>query len=145
MCTLTQTSGLYTKMLGFNSFFSVQACRQGLVQHLEHLLFYGADMDVQNASGNTALHVCALHNRVSNRNYSDKQCFQLGVFMQFFFWIKHFWRQIAVKMSVIAAGGLKGYCSLKIGGGATVTVFLLCYKWRYTWNWHCQLQYAHAS
>lgn len=75
-------------MLGFNSFFSVQACRQGLVQHLEHLLFYGADMDVQNASGNTALHVCALHNRVSNRNYSDKQCFQLGFFMQFFFWIK---------------------------------------------------------
>ncbi|XP_048766233.2 SH3 and multiple ankyrin repeat domains protein 3-like isoform X2 [Ostrea edulis] len=41
------------------------ACRQGLVQHLEHLLFYGADMDVQNASGNTALHVCALHNRES--------------------------------------------------------------------------------
>lgn len=29
-----------------------------------------------------------------------------------------------MKMSVIAAGGLKGYCSLKIGGGATVTVCL---------------------
>lgn len=94
------------------------------MQHLEHLLFYGADMDVQNASGNTALHVCALHNRVSNRNYNDKQCFQLGFYMQFSFCIKQFWRHIAVKMSVIAAGGLKGYFSLKIGGGATVTVCL---------------------
>ncbi|XP_051979068.1 SH3 and multiple ankyrin repeat domains protein 2-like [Xyrauchen texanus] len=38
-----------------------QACRYGHVQHLEHLLFYGADMHVQNASGNTALHICALY------------------------------------------------------------------------------------
>ncbi|KAI5616172.1 SH3 and multiple ankyrin repeat domains protein 2 isoform X2, partial [Silurus asotus] len=38
-----------------------QACRYGHVQHLEHLLFYGADMRVQNASGNTALHICALY------------------------------------------------------------------------------------
>ncbi|XP_062403320.1 SH3 and multiple ankyrin repeat domains protein 2b [Sardina pilchardus] len=38
-----------------------QACRYGHVQHLEHLLFYGADMSVQNASGNTALHICALY------------------------------------------------------------------------------------
>ncbi|NXB53065.1 SHAN3 protein, partial [Leucopsar rothschildi] len=37
-----------------------QACRYGHVQHLEHLLFYGADMTAQNASGNTALHICAL-------------------------------------------------------------------------------------
>lgn len=42
-----------------------QACRYGHVQHLEHLLFYGADMTAQNASGNTALHVCALYNQVS--------------------------------------------------------------------------------
>lgn len=41
-----------------------QACRFGHVQHLEHLLFYGADMGAQNASGNTALHVCALYNQV---------------------------------------------------------------------------------
>lgn len=41
-----------------------QACRYGHVQHLEHLLFYGADMTSQNASGNTALHVCALYNQV---------------------------------------------------------------------------------
>lgn len=41
-----------------------QACRYGHVQHLEHLLFYGADMSAQNASGNTALHVCALYNQV---------------------------------------------------------------------------------
>lgn len=43
---------------------SAQACRYGHVQHLEHLLFYGADMTAQNASGNTALHVCALYNQV---------------------------------------------------------------------------------
>lgn len=42
-------------------FFS-QACRNKLVQHLEHLLFYGADMNAQNASGNTPLHVCAVNN-----------------------------------------------------------------------------------
>ncbi|XP_034040469.1 SH3 and multiple ankyrin repeat domains protein 2b [Thalassophryne amazonica] len=40
-----------------------QACRHGHVQHLEHLLFYGADMRAQNASGNTALHICALYNQ----------------------------------------------------------------------------------
>ncbi|XP_028934453.1 SH3 and multiple ankyrin repeat domains protein 3 isoform X2 [Ornithorhynchus anatinus] len=42
-----------------------QACRYGHVQHLEHLLFYGADMQAQNASGNTALHICALYNQES--------------------------------------------------------------------------------
>lgn len=42
-----------------------QACRYGNVQHLEHLLFYGADMGSQNASGNTALHLCALYNQDS--------------------------------------------------------------------------------
>ncbi|KAJ8002694.1 hypothetical protein DPEC_G00161590 [Dallia pectoralis] len=40
-----------------------QACRYGHVQHVEHLLFYGADISVQNASGNTALHICALYNQ----------------------------------------------------------------------------------
>lgn len=43
---------------------SPQACRFGHVQHLEHLLFYGANMGAQNASGNTALHICALYNQV---------------------------------------------------------------------------------
>ncbi|XP_029615126.1 SH3 and multiple ankyrin repeat domains protein 2 isoform X5 [Salmo trutta] len=38
-----------------------QACRYGHVHHLEQLLFYGADMGVMNASGNTALHICALY------------------------------------------------------------------------------------
>ncbi|XP_069128290.1 SH3 and multiple ankyrin repeat domains protein 2-like isoform X7 [Argopecten irradians] len=42
-----------------------QACHNGLVQHLEYLLSYGADMDIQNASGNTALHVCAINNQES--------------------------------------------------------------------------------
>ncbi|XP_046439349.1 SH3 and multiple ankyrin repeat domains protein 3-like isoform X6 [Daphnia pulex] len=40
-----------------------QACRNGLVQHLENLLFYGADMNAKNASGNTPLHVCAVDNQ----------------------------------------------------------------------------------
>lgn len=35
------------------------------MQHLEHLLFYGADMNAQNASGNTPLHVCAVNNQES--------------------------------------------------------------------------------
>ncbi|XP_064627381.1 SH3 and multiple ankyrin repeat domains protein 2-like isoform X2 [Lineus longissimus] len=42
-----------------------QACRFGRVQHLEHLVFYGADMDVQNSSGNTPLHVSAVNNQES--------------------------------------------------------------------------------
>ncbi|XP_036367126.1 protein shank isoform X2 [Octopus sinensis] len=42
-----------------------QACRSGKVQILEHLIYYGADMDVQNASGNTPLHVCAVTNQES--------------------------------------------------------------------------------
>ena len=54
----------------------VQACRFGNVQHLEHLLFYGADMSSQNASGNTALHLCALYNQVTdeNRLFSHQFC-----------------------------------------------------------------------
>lgn len=42
-----------------------QACRTGLLQHLEHLLFYGADMNARNASGNTPLHVCAVNSQES--------------------------------------------------------------------------------
>ncbi|KAM4623881.1 SH3 and multiple ankyrin repeat domains protein 1-like [Polymixia lowei] len=42
-----------------------KACQNGFAQHLEHLLFYGADTMSQNASGNTALHVCALYNQES--------------------------------------------------------------------------------
>ncbi|XP_072351071.1 SH3 and multiple ankyrin repeat domains protein 2-like, partial [Scyliorhinus torazame] len=40
-----------------------QACHHGHAQHLEHLLFYGAEINSLNASGNTALHLCALYNR----------------------------------------------------------------------------------
>ena len=43
---------------------SPQACQRGHPQHLEHLLFYGAEPGAQNASGNTALHICALYNKV---------------------------------------------------------------------------------
>ncbi|XP_026326995.1 SH3 and multiple ankyrin repeat domains protein 3 isoform X2 [Hyposmocoma kahamanoa] len=42
-----------------------QACRNGLIQHLDHLLFYGADMNGRNASGNTPLHVCAVNGQDS--------------------------------------------------------------------------------
>uniref|UniRef100_A0AAQ5ZX46 SH3 and multiple ankyrin repeat domains 1 n=3 Tax=Amphiprion ocellaris TaxID=80972 RepID=A0AAQ5ZX46_AMPOC len=42
-----------------------KACQNGFAQHLEHLLFYGADTTSQNASGNTALHICALYNKES--------------------------------------------------------------------------------
>lgn len=43
----------------------MQACKLGLLQHLEHLLFYGADMNSQNATGNTPLHVCAVNGQES--------------------------------------------------------------------------------
>ncbi|KAK6328999.1 hypothetical protein J4Q44_G00009770 [Coregonus suidteri] len=42
-----------------------KACQNGFAQHLEHLLFYGADTTSQNALGNTALHICALYNKES--------------------------------------------------------------------------------
>lgn len=32
---------------------------------MEHLLYYGADMNARNASGNTPLHVCAVNNQES--------------------------------------------------------------------------------
>ncbi|XP_045064339.1 SH3 and multiple ankyrin repeat domains protein 3 [Coregonus clupeaformis] len=69
-----------------------QACRHGNVQHLEHLLFYGADMSSQNASGNTALHLCGLYNqdgcarvllfRGANKdikNYNNQTAFQVAI------------------------------------------------------------------
>ncbi|XP_034426179.1 SH3 and multiple ankyrin repeat domains protein 1-like isoform X2 [Hippoglossus hippoglossus] len=42
-----------------------KACQNGFAQHLEHLLFYGANTTSQNASGNTALHISALYNKES--------------------------------------------------------------------------------
>jgi len=42
----------------------MQVCISGRVQHLEHLLFYGADINAQNTSGDTPLHVCAKYNQV---------------------------------------------------------------------------------
>lgn len=42
-----------------------QSCRNGLVAHLEQLLYYGAELNARNASGNTPLHVCAVNNQES--------------------------------------------------------------------------------
>eukprot|EP00095_Tigriopus_kingsejongensis_P008862 maker-scaffold15_size728074-snap-gene-4.21 protein:Tk08862 transcript:maker-scaffold15_size728074-snap-gene-4.21-mRNA-1 annotation:"sh3 and multiple ankyrin repeat domains protein 3 isoform x2" len=42
-----------------------QACKNGLLQHLERLLYYGADKNAQNAPGNTPLHVCAVNSQES--------------------------------------------------------------------------------
>nr|XP_057933370.1 SH3 and multiple ankyrin repeat domains protein 2-like isoform X2 [Doryrhamphus excisus] len=69
-----------------------QACRHGHVQHLEHLMFYGADMSARNASGNSALHICALYNQDNCarvllvrgadkevRNYNSQSPFQVAI------------------------------------------------------------------
>uniref|UniRef100_A0A915ITD1 PDZ domain-containing protein n=1 Tax=Romanomermis culicivorax TaxID=13658 RepID=A0A915ITD1_ROMCU len=40
-----------------------QACKNGSNNHLEHLLFYGADLNHRNNNGNTPLHVCAVNNQ----------------------------------------------------------------------------------
>ncbi|CAJ0945471.1 unnamed protein product, partial [Mesorhabditis belari] len=40
-----------------------QACKNGLIKHVEHLLYYGADVDAENVNGNSPLHVCAVNNR----------------------------------------------------------------------------------
>lgn len=63
---LSSLLSLFLSVLLPNCFHS-QACQNGNSQHLEHLLFYGADSSSQNASGNTALHICALYNKVFHR------------------------------------------------------------------------------
>ncbi|MCP9261813.1 SH3 and multiple ankyrin repeat domains protein 3 [Dirofilaria immitis] len=40
-----------------------QACKNGLVQHVDYLIYYGAEINVQNINRNTPLHVCAIHNK----------------------------------------------------------------------------------
>lgn len=40
-----------------------QACKNGLVKHAEHLLYYGAQINTQNINGNTPLHICAIQNK----------------------------------------------------------------------------------
>lgn len=40
-----------------------QACKNGLMHHVEHLIYYGAEIDAQNNKGNTPLHVCAVNNQ----------------------------------------------------------------------------------
>ncbi|XP_063798658.1 SH3 and multiple ankyrin repeat domains protein 1 isoform X3 [Pseudophryne corroboree] len=63
-CELLLYNRAYIGTLDENGWQEIhQACQHGHSQHLEHLLFYGADPAVQNASGNTALHICALYNK----------------------------------------------------------------------------------
>ncbi|XP_014668975.1 PREDICTED: SH3 and multiple ankyrin repeat domains protein 3-like [Priapulus caudatus] len=42
-----------------------KVCKHGFAQHLDLLLFYGAEMNAKNASGNTPLHVCCINNQDS--------------------------------------------------------------------------------
>jgi len=39
------------------------ACRNGLDRHLEHLIFYGANLNSRTDTGNTPLHICAIGNQ----------------------------------------------------------------------------------
>ncbi|KAJ3596040.1 hypothetical protein NHX12_002449 [Muraenolepis orangiensis] len=52
-----------------------QACRYGHLQHLEQLLLFGADVASQNATGNTGLHISALH----KQNYRGQTPFQVAI------------------------------------------------------------------
>lgn len=63
-CTLLQQRFPHLLFFPGTLLLLTQACQHGNSQHLEHLLFYGADSASQNASGNTALHICALYNKV---------------------------------------------------------------------------------
>jgi len=47
-----------------SAFCVLQSCKGGRVQQVEELIFYGADMNQQNAGGNTALHVSAANDQV---------------------------------------------------------------------------------
>lgn len=49
-------------------FFLSKVCRYGFVRHLEQLIYYGADLNAQNGSGNTPLHICSLYNQVKDRS-----------------------------------------------------------------------------
>ncbi len=52
-------------MYFFCNFFLnyLKACKLGLSQHLDHLIYYGSDVNARNNSGNSPLHVCAIHNQ----------------------------------------------------------------------------------
>lgn len=40
-----------------------QACKWGRVQHLELMIYYGANLNAQNTGGSTPLHICAVSNQ----------------------------------------------------------------------------------
>lgn len=64
-CNLVNLLYFTPGMIWIVLYFIRQACKNGLVQHLEHLLYYGAEIDARTATGNTALHVAALNNQVT--------------------------------------------------------------------------------
>lgn len=49
-----------------SKFCLLKACEHGLIQHLEQLLYYGADRNAQTSDSNdTPLHICARYNQVT--------------------------------------------------------------------------------
>lgn len=106
-----------------------QACRNNLVQHLDHLLFYGADMNARNASGNTPLHVCAVNNTDSScirqllfrgaqkdsLNYANQTPYQVAVIagnMELAEVIKNYQPE---EVGELAGGGEQGYITERCG------------------------------
>jgi len=63
-----------------NSILSLmQACKNGLSQHLEHLLFYGADINAETSSHDTPLHICARFDRV---------CMMINYYYNYYYYIR---------------------------------------------------------
>ncbi|TRY75988.1 hypothetical protein DNTS_010894 [Danionella cerebrum] len=98
-----------------------QACRYGHVQHLEHLLFYGADMHVENASGNTALHICAL--------YKQEKCARVLLVRGASKDIKNYRGQTPFQVAIIAgnfelAELIKNHKETDIGAGTATSLLL---------------------
>ena len=69
-----------------------KACQYGREIHLDHLIFYGANINSRTASGNTPLHICAIANqekcarlllfrgaKTSVANYSNQTPYEVAV------------------------------------------------------------------
>jgi len=71
-----------------------QACKTGRVQHVEQLIYYGADMNCQNCGGNTALHMCAANNQ--------EECARILLFRGIDKTIKNYANQNAAEVAIIS-------------------------------------------